>query len=67
MTFLSFLRTTVGPFEYWLTRTRLQEIKDVAVIDEYIETLQAGRLPEALRNLNRAAAAFPNSVSGTKK
>ncbi|KAK7745716.1 hypothetical protein SLS62_009682 [Diatrype stigma] len=61
------LAQNLGPFEYWLTRTRLQEIKDVAVIDDYIETLQAGRLPEALRNLNRAAAAFPNSVSGTKK
>ncbi|RYP47289.1 hypothetical protein DL768_006630 [Monosporascus sp. mg162] len=56
-----------GPFEYWLTRTRLQDIKDLSVIDEYVDALQGGSLPEALRNLNRAAAAFPNTISGIKK
>ncbi|KAI0002707.1 hypothetical protein F4779DRAFT_603111 [Xylariaceae sp. FL0662B] len=56
-----------GPFEYWLTRTRSQELEDIGVIDEYIDTLQGGSLPEALRGLNRAAGAFPNSVSGFKK
>lgn len=58
---------TVGPFEYWLTRTRLQEIKDVSTINEYIDSLQRGQLPDVLRGLNRAAAAFPNTVSGIKK
>ncbi|KAI5919346.1 hypothetical protein F4810DRAFT_703615 [Camillea tinctor] len=53
-----------GPFEYWLTRTRSQDLDDLAVIDDYIEILQSGALPEPLRNLNRAAAAFPNTVAG---
>ncbi|KAI4861668.1 hypothetical protein F4820DRAFT_432762 [Hypoxylon rubiginosum] len=56
-----------GPFEYWLTRTRAQELDDTSVIDEFINTLQSGALPEVLRGLNRAASAFPNSVSGTKR
>ncbi|CAJ2509498.1 Uu.00g145240.m01.CDS01 [Anthostomella pinea] len=54
-----------GPFEYWLTRTRAQEVENPsAVLDEYIETLQNGSLPEPLRGLNRAAGVFPNTVSG---
>ncbi|KAI6083080.1 hypothetical protein F4821DRAFT_245591 [Hypoxylon rubiginosum] len=56
-----------GPFEYWLTRTRAQEIEDTSVIDEFVNTLQSGALPDVLRGLNRAAGAFPNSVSGTKR
>ncbi|ORY60830.1 uncharacterized protein BCR38DRAFT_442641 [Pseudomassariella vexata] len=55
-----------GPFEYWMTRTRSQNLGDGLIIDEIIETLQAGSLPDTLRNLNRAAATFPNSVSGVK-
>ncbi|KAI1080353.1 hypothetical protein F5B20DRAFT_108833 [Whalleya microplaca] len=53
-----------GPFEYWLTRTRSQDLDDLSIIDEYIETLQDGSLPDALRSLNRAAGAFPNNTSG---
>ncbi|KAI5859790.1 hypothetical protein GGS23DRAFT_261531 [Durotheca rogersii] len=56
-----------GPFEYWLTRTRSQELDDMSVIDDLIHTLQSGTLPEALRGLNRAANAFPNTVSGIKR
>ncbi|KAI0165376.1 hypothetical protein GGR52DRAFT_575468 [Hypoxylon sp. FL1284] len=56
-----------GPFEYWLTRTRAQELDDTSIIDEFVNTLQSGALPEALRGLNRAAGAFPNTVSGTKR
>ena len=54
---------TEGPFEYWLTRTRAQDVEDLSILDEYIETLQRGSLPEALRGLNRAAGAFPNHAS----
>ncbi|KAI1385862.1 uncharacterized protein F4822DRAFT_356359 [Hypoxylon trugodes] len=53
-----------GPFEYWLTRTRAQDLDDASMIDELITTLQSGFLPEFLRGLNRAAGAFPNTVSG---
>ncbi|KAL7619467.1 hypothetical protein AAE478_010006 [Parahypoxylon ruwenzoriense] len=56
-----------GPFEYWLTRTRSQELEDMSVIDDLIQTLQSGNLPDALRGLNRAANAFPNTVSGIKR
>ncbi|KAI0397516.1 hypothetical protein F5Y17DRAFT_414705 [Xylariaceae sp. FL0594] len=53
-----------GPFEYWLTRTKSQDIEDAKeVIGEYIAKLQSGDLPDGLRSLQRAAALFPNSVS----
>lgn len=56
-----------GPFEYWLTRTKLMSIQDVpATIGEHIDTLQAGQLPEALRGLHRAAATFPNGSATTQ-
>ncbi|KAH7029194.1 uncharacterized protein B0I36DRAFT_325227 [Microdochium trichocladiopsis] len=55
-----------GPFEYWLTQTRKQELDDLSVIDGYVNTLQAGNLPEGLRRLNRAAGLFPNSTHEKK-
>lgn len=56
-----------GPFEYWLTRTRAQDLNDPTIIDDFIAELQSGILPEPLRGLNRAASAFPNTVSGIKR
>ncbi|KAH9905691.1 hypothetical protein F4778DRAFT_673662 [Xylariomycetidae sp. FL2044] len=56
-----------GPFEYWLTRTRGQDVNEEGIIDAYIETLQAGAMPDPLRGLNRAAGIFPNKVSGEKR
>ncbi|KAI8961465.1 hypothetical protein F5Y11DRAFT_326264 [Daldinia sp. FL1419] len=56
-----------GPFQYWLVRTRAQDLDDQNVIDEFIATLQSGSLPEALRGLSRAASAFPNTISGFKR
>ncbi|OTB00353.1 hypothetical protein M426DRAFT_26680 [Hypoxylon sp. CI-4A] len=52
-----------GPFEYWLTRTRAQEIEDPEVIDDLILTLQAGSMPMPLRGLSRAARTFPNTIA----
>ena len=52
---------TEGPFEYWLTRTKLLTIEDIpATIGEHLGTLHAGQLPKALRGLHRAAATFPS-------
>ncbi|KAI1319963.1 hypothetical protein F5Y16DRAFT_93040 [Xylariaceae sp. FL0255] len=51
-----------GPFEYWLTRTKAQELESPQVIDDYISSLQHGVLPENMRGLLRAAAAFPNAA-----
>ncbi|KAI1770112.1 hypothetical protein F4818DRAFT_433996 [Hypoxylon cercidicola] len=56
-----------GPFEYWLMRTRKQELDDTSIIDGFISTLQSGVLPDILRGLNRAASAFPNSIAGVKR
>lgn len=53
-----------GPFEYWLVRTRAQDLEDHSVIDEFINTLQSGSMPDALRGLSRAASAFPNTTPG---
>ncbi|KAI0886782.1 uncharacterized protein GGS22DRAFT_117520 [Annulohypoxylon maeteangense] len=54
-----------GPFEYWLTRTRGQDLsEDSSVIDTYIDILQSGSLPEPLRGLSRAAAKFPPTAVG---
>ncbi|KAI2471095.1 hypothetical protein F4781DRAFT_429673 [Annulohypoxylon bovei var. microspora] len=61
------LKHNRGPFEYWLTRTRGQDLsEDNTVIDNYIEILQSGNMPQPLRGLSRAAAEFPNTTSGPK-
>ncbi|KAI3325765.1 hypothetical protein HD806DRAFT_491183 [Xylariaceae sp. AK1471] len=56
-----------GPFEYWLTRTKSQDLDGIGAIDDYIRTLQEGSLPEAMRGLLRAATMFPNTVSTAYK
>lgn len=48
-----------GPFEYWLNRSRSQDVGDGSILTECIDMLQGGRLPPLLRKLSRAAAAFP--------
>lgn len=48
-----------GPFEYWLRRTRAQNVGDGSVMDECIDTLVAGTMPSLLRRLSRAAAGMP--------
>ncbi|KAK3385070.1 hypothetical protein B0H63DRAFT_178569 [Podospora didyma] len=53
-----------GPFEYWLRRTRAQTgktLQDGAKIDECIEDLINGEMPDLLRRLSRAAAGMPAS------
>ncbi|KAK8050323.1 hypothetical protein PG994_012053 [Apiospora phragmitis] len=55
-----------GPFEYWLTRTRRQDLRDGTFVDDCVGSLQSGALPDSLRGLNRAAADFPNSIVLTK-
>ncbi|KAK8137856.1 hypothetical protein PG984_001236 [Apiospora sp. TS-2023a] len=55
-----------GPFEYWLTRTRRQDLRDGTFVDDCVDSLQSGSLPDSLRGLNRAAADFPNSIVFTK-
>jgi hypothetical protein len=54
-----------GPFEYWLTRTKTQNLSEGNIMDDCINTLLSGGLPNALRKLNKAAGAFPNAQSGT--
>ncbi|KAI1429039.1 hypothetical protein F5Y12DRAFT_589527 [Xylaria sp. FL1777] len=56
-----------GPFEYWLTRTKAQDIEDVGVVNDYIHMLQGGTLPDAMRGLLRSATLFPNTVSNSYK
>ena len=53
------LRRNRGPFEYWLRRSRSQNVGDGSVVDECIVCLLSGRLPDILRRLSRAAAGFP--------
>lgn len=48
-----------GPFEYWLRRTRAQNVGDGSCIDEAIGTLVTGKMPLLLRRLSRAAAGMP--------
>ncbi|KAJ2900093.1 hypothetical protein MKZ38_002586 [Zalerion maritima] len=48
-----------GPFQYWLTRSHSQDLGDGSAINDVIETLYAGQLPNMLRKLSRAAATFP--------
>ncbi|KAK4098738.1 hypothetical protein N658DRAFT_499191 [Parathielavia hyrcaniae] len=50
-----------GPFEYWLRRTRAQNISDGSIIDDCFETLLNGEMPELLRRHSRAAAGMPVS------
>ncbi|RWA14407.1 hypothetical protein EKO27_g700 [Xylaria grammica] len=56
-----------GPFEYWLTRTKGQELESVELVNDYIRMLQEGSLPDAMRGLLRAATLFPNTVSNSYK
>ncbi|KAI1849684.1 hypothetical protein JX265_008021 [Neoarthrinium moseri] len=56
-----------GPFEYWLTRTKAQNLREGDFMGECIQTLQSGAVPETLKKLNRAAAAFPNTASGVRR
>ncbi|KAH6615550.1 hypothetical protein B0J18DRAFT_282982 [Chaetomium sp. MPI-SDFR-AT-0129] len=48
-----------GPFEYWLRRTRAQNISDGGIIDDCFDTLFNGEMPELLRRHSRAAAGMP--------
>ncbi|KAK4124438.1 hypothetical protein N657DRAFT_571654 [Parathielavia appendiculata] len=50
-----------GPFEYWLRRTRAQNISDGSIIDDCFERLLNGEMPELLRRHSRAAAGMPVS------
>ncbi|KAK0667497.1 hypothetical protein QBC41DRAFT_323864 [Cercophora samala] len=45
-----------GPFEYWLRRTRNQNIGDGRCLDEAIYKLVNGQMPALLRQHSRAAA-----------
>ncbi|KAI1293144.1 hypothetical protein F5Y03DRAFT_400160 [Xylaria venustula] len=56
-----------GPFEYWLTRTKAQDIEEGSVFNDYVRVLQEGTLPEAMRGLLRSATLFPNTVSNAYK
>ncbi|KAI1175252.1 hypothetical protein F4777DRAFT_579089 [Nemania sp. FL0916] len=56
-----------GPFEYWLTRTKGQDIENVSLIDDYVRLLQDGSLPDIMRGLLRSATLFPNTVSNSYK
>lgn len=54
------LRQNRGPFEYWLRRSRSQDVgDDGGIVDECIADLLGGRLPDLLRRLSRAASGFP--------
>ncbi|KAK1767335.1 hypothetical protein QBC33DRAFT_611034 [Phialemonium atrogriseum] len=54
------LRRNRGPFEYWLRQSRSQDVgADGAVVSHCVDELLAGRLPDLLRRLSRAAAGFP--------
>ncbi|EAQ83179.1 hypothetical protein CHGG_09583 [Chaetomium globosum CBS 148.51] len=50
-----------GPFEYWLRRTRAQNISDGSIIDDCFDTLLDGDMPDLLRRHSRAAAGMPMS------
>ncbi|TGJ84623.1 hypothetical protein E0Z10_g4150 [Xylaria hypoxylon] len=56
-----------GPFEYWLTRTKAQDIENSGVVNDYVRVLQGGSLPDIMRGLLRAATLFPNTVSNSYK
>ncbi|KAL2019918.1 hypothetical protein VTK56DRAFT_9010 [Thermocarpiscus australiensis] len=48
-----------GPFEYWLRRTRAQNVGDGSVIDDCLAALLNGKMPALLRRHSRAAAGMP--------
>ncbi|GAB1317487.1 hypothetical protein MFIFM68171_07697 [Madurella fahalii] len=50
-----------GPFEYWLRRTRAQNISDDSIIDDCLASLVSGKMPGLLRRHSRAAAGMPAS------
>ncbi|KXX78935.1 hypothetical protein MMYC01_205140 [Madurella mycetomatis] len=50
-----------GPFEYWLRKTRAQNISDDSVIDDCLGSLISGKMPGLLRRHSRAAAGMPVS------
>ncbi|KAK4131023.1 hypothetical protein BT67DRAFT_445015 [Trichocladium antarcticum] len=50
-----------GPFEYWLRRTRAQNISDGGIIDDCLDRLLHGEMPVLLRRHSRAAAGMPVS------
>ncbi|KAK3934320.1 hypothetical protein QBC46DRAFT_347769 [Diplogelasinospora grovesii] len=51
-----------GPFEYWLRRTRSQNIgDDNSVVRDCIDDLNRGKVPHLLRQLSRAAANMPTT------
>ncbi|KAI0965598.1 hypothetical protein F4678DRAFT_332231 [Xylaria arbuscula] len=56
-----------GPFEYWLTRTKAQDLENVSILNDYIRVLQEGSLPDVMRGLLRSATLFPNTVSNAYK
>ncbi|KAK3904635.1 hypothetical protein C8A05DRAFT_42300 [Staphylotrichum tortipilum] len=45
-----------GPFEYWLRRTRSQNISDGSIIEDCLAILLGGGMPDLLRRHSRAAA-----------
>ncbi|KAK0712965.1 hypothetical protein B0T26DRAFT_753137 [Lasiosphaeria miniovina] len=49
-----------GPFEYWLRRTRAQNVGDGSIINDCINSLLSGQMPGQLRRLSRAAAGMPS-------
>ncbi|KAK5661816.1 hypothetical protein OQA88_9918 [Cercophora sp. LCS_1] len=51
-----------GPFEYWLRRTRAQNVGDGSCIEECIVGLLEGKMPAFLRGLSRAAAGMPDEM-----
>ena len=52
------LKRNRGPFEYWLRRTRAQNVGDGSCIDECIQTLLDGQMASLLRRFSRAAASM---------
>lgn len=52
------LRTNSGPFKYWIRVTKKTPVSDEEV-QQAIDDLQQGNLPELLRRLSTAAAQFP--------
>ncbi|CAK7272201.1 hypothetical protein SEPCBS119000_004999 [Sporothrix epigloea] len=57
------LQKNRGPFAYWLIKSRSQRVNDPSIMDDAISELKAGRVPRLLRDLCRAAAAFPGTTT----
>ncbi|KAK4447764.1 hypothetical protein QBC34DRAFT_302599 [Podospora aff. communis PSN243] len=49
-----------GPFEYWLRKTKSQNVGDGSIMDDVVEELMEGSMPAFLRRLSRAAARMPS-------